>query len=63
MTRGWHIRDVYKQYREGHISFDDVLATAELGVAEYEQRQAERSDSARPSDPPVRHIPSTQMDS
>ena len=39
MTRDWHIRDVYAQYLQGQITFDDVIAAAERGIAEHQQRR------------------------
>lgn len=57
MTRGWHIKDVYQQYREGSISFDDVMATAERGLAEYEQRRSNPGGTSRPTTPPASEVP------
>ncbi len=63
MTQGWHIRDVYEQYREGRISFDDVMATAERGIVEYEQRRAGTSDTGRPAEPPTEQVSTSNRDS
>ena len=38
MTRSWHIRDVYHDYLNGKISWEQVVETAELGLVEFEQR-------------------------
>ena len=53
MTRGWHIRDVYEQYRAGEITLDDVLAITELGIAEFEERYSKVNPPPRPSQPPT----------
>ena len=62
MSKGWHIKDVYEQYCRGQISFDDLLAVTERGIAEYQQRQAAGNGAPRPSEPPTAQIPSTKME-
>lgn len=62
MTRGWHIKNVYEEYREGRISFDEVIATAERGIAEFEQRRAGQSGAERPAEPRVAEVPTSNID-
>jgi hypothetical protein len=57
VTRSWHIRDVYNDYRDGKISWEQVVETAELGLAEFEQRYAEGFKSPRPSTTPTIESP------
>jgi hypothetical protein len=53
VTRSWHIRDVYHDYLNGKISWEQVVETAELGLVEFEQRYADGFQSPRPSTPPT----------
>ena len=38
MTSPWHIKNFYIDYERGVISWDELVAITEVGVADWEQR-------------------------